>query len=355
MTTEGLSSTRYGFDDLREAMEFYFEQGWTDGLPVVPPAEKDVRSFLERTNRNADEVLGIVPVNNRAVTVEKVAINAVMAGCRPEYMPVVIAAVEAVLDPAFNLHTVTVSTSGRAVGLLINGPVRRALEFNSGLGLMGPGHRANATVGRAIRLIQINVCGATIGALDRSNLGHPGQYTMCIAEDEEFSAWEPFHVTQGYAREDSTVTAFACLSPLQITSRYGDRPEDILTSYADAMLGAGSPNQAEVLVIIPQQFMEHIKRVAWSRRQVQEFLYQAAQRPAREWARAGQISSADGEKLGEEPIHCCRSPEGFHVIPAGGNAGMEGAIIYLTTNTGAYRDNTPGTRTVIRKIETSRL
>ena len=286
---------------------------------------------------------------------EKVAINAVMAGCKPEYMPVVIAAVEAVLDDSFDLQTVTVSTSGRAVGLLINGPVRKKLGFNSGLGLLGPGHRANATVGRTIRLIQINVCGGTIGTLDRSNLGHPGQYTMCIAEDEEFSPWEPFHVKRGFAPDDSTVTAMSWMSPLQITSRYSDRPEDILVSYADAMSGAGQPNQADIVVIIPQQLMEHVKKAGWSRKRTQEFLYEKAKRPARDWARAGQLSHQDGERLGDQPVHCCRSPEGFHIIPAGGDAGMEGAIIYFTTTTGSYGDAPTGHRPVTRKIDTSKL
>ena len=354
MTSESLSSQQYGFDDLREAIEYYFEKGWTDGLPVVPPTENEVRAFLGYTGLCADHTFGVVPVNNRAVTVEKVAINAAMAGCKPEYMPAIVAAVEAIMDEAFNLQTVTVSTSGRAVGLLINGPVRDRLEFNSGLGIFGPGHRANATVGRAMRLIQINVCGASIGVLNRSSLGHPGQYTMCIAEDEEFSSWEPFHVTRGFAPGDSTVTAICSLSPLQITSRYSERPEDILASYADAML-AGAPNQEDMMVIIPRQFMSHIKKAGWSRRQAQECLYNASQRPAREWARAAQISPEDGAKLDEQPIHSCQSPEGYHIITAGGDAGMEGGIIFLTTNTAAYPGSPPGTRPVTRKIDMSRL
>ena len=350
MAIRALSSTQYGFPSLREAMESYFERGWTDGLPVVPPTEQDVRVFLEHTMLHPSDILGVVPVHNREVTVEKVAVNAAMAGCKPEYMPVVIAGVEAMMDEAFNIQTMTIATTGRAVMLLINGPVRSKLGFNSGLGLFGPGHRANATVGRAMRLIQINVCGGSPGVLNRSNLGHPGQYTMCIAEDEEFSSWDPFHLTRGFSREDSTVTAMASVSPVQVTSKYSERPEDILASYADGMRVI-APSQGEIMVIIPRQLMSHIKKAGWSYARVQEFLHGKARRPAREWAKVGQISLEEGDRLGDEPVPCCVSPQGFYIIPAGGDAGIEGAFLYASA--GAAPE--PDTRAVTRKIDTSKL
>jgi hypothetical protein len=350
MTIQKLTSQAQDFSSLREAIEYYFEQGWTDGLPVIPPTEEEVEEFLKYTSLGPGDSMGVVPVNNQEVAVEKVAINAAMAGCKPEYMPVVMAAVEAILDPAFNLHINTISTSGAAIMLIVNGPARRRLEFNTGTGLFGPGFRANATIGRAMRLIQINVCGAVAGVLNLASLGHPGQYTMCIAEDEEFSPWEPFQVTRGYSASDSTVTALGCFSPFQVINRYSDLPEGILTTYADAIMG-GPTDQAEIVLIVPRQFMTHIKRAGWPRRQVQEYLYQATQRPAREWARVGQMSPDDGENLGEELIHSCQSPEGFYIIPAGGSAGVEGA--FISTRSVRYRGSAQ--LAVTRKIDMSKL
>ena len=172
-------------------------------------------SIYAQTGRSPDEILGYVPVRQRRITVEKVAINAVMAGCLPEYMPVVLAAVEAMCDEGYNLHGSSASTGGSATLLIVNGPIAKELGINSGANLFGPGCRANATIGRALRLILMNVCGAIPGTLDRSTMGHPGKYTYCIAENEADSPWEPYHVEKGFAADTSTVTVLPALGPHQ--------------------------------------------------------------------------------------------------------------------------------------------
>src|SRR5437870_6036814 len=226
-----------------EAIETYFERGWTDGLPVVPATAEAVRRFLEAAGRRPDDVVLRESTRRRTITAEKIAINAVMAGCRPEYMPVLLAALEAMADPAFTLHGAITSTGGSATLLVVNGPIRKRLGFNAGGNVFGPGWRANATIGRAIRLITLNCLGALPGVLDRSTQGHPGKYTYCIAENEEESPWEPLHVERGFARDASAVTVFAAEGPHNALSHYGLTADAILVTIADTMacLGSFSP------------------------------------------------------------------------------------------------------------------
>src|SRR5919197_2080407 len=204
-----------------EAVEEYFDRGWTDGLRVVPATAEAVRPFLDVMNLDPADVVISEPVRRRTITAEQVAINAVLAGCRPDYMPVLVAALEAMSDPSFSLHGAITSTGGSAILVVVNGPIRQRLGFNSGTNVFGPGWRANATIGRAIRLITLNCLGAQPGVLDRSTQGHPGKYTYCIAEHEEASPWEPLHVERGFARETSTVTVFAAEGPHNVLSHYG--------------------------------------------------------------------------------------------------------------------------------------
>jgi hypothetical protein len=202
--------------DVVEAIEQCYALGWTDGLSVVPPTVERVNTFLEYVRRAPDEVLGTLPERRREITVGKVAANAVMAGCKPEYFPVVIAATEAMLDAAFNLIGPSSSQGSAAVLTIVNGPITRELGINCRNNLFGPGHRANATIGRAIRLILMNACASIPGLFDRSILGESAKYSYCIAENETETHWLPLHVERGFAHEQSTVTVFACWSPRQL-------------------------------------------------------------------------------------------------------------------------------------------
>jgi hypothetical protein len=179
-----------------DEFEIWFDKGVTDGLPVVPPTRERVERMLTGTGRARDELLGEMPPNYGRLTVEKAAINAVLAGCRPDYLPVVIAAAECACDPAFNLHGVSTSTHFAAL-IVVNGSIRTRIGLNSAFGVFGPGYRANATIGRALRLLMINVGGARPGEISMSTFGHPGRYTYCIGENEEASPWPPYHAGLG--------------------------------------------------------------------------------------------------------------------------------------------------------------
>ena len=186
--------------DVIEALERCYELGWTDGLPVVPPTDYRVREFVEASGRDAAETVGELPERRREISVGHVAANAVMAGCLPEYMPVVLTAAEAMLDPVFNLVGPSSSLGGAGILVIVNGPVAGELGINGRSNLFGPGNRANATIGRTIRLILMNACAAVPGLFDRSVIGHPGKYSYCIAEAEGETHWTPLHVERGLIR-----------------------------------------------------------------------------------------------------------------------------------------------------------
>jgi hypothetical protein len=186
-----LRSAHFEVGDPLEAIEAYFEKGWTDGLPVVPPTEKRIWAMLDAMGKQPDDILGKIPARARTITAEKLSINAVLAGCLPVYAPVLLAASEALCDPAFSAHGPTASTSGMGILTIVNGPLASQIGMNAGENLFGPGWRANATIGRALRLLLRNVCGSIPGVLDRSCFGHPGKFTYCIAEDEAHSPLDP--------------------------------------------------------------------------------------------------------------------------------------------------------------------
>ena len=231
-------TTSVHWDDALDAIEQCYRLGWTDGLPVVPPTEYRVSHFLEHVGLPASQVVGELPERRREVTVGKVAANAVMAGCLPEYLPVVLAATQAMLDPVFNLVGPSSSMGGAAILVIVNGPVARDLNINARNNLFGPGNRANATIGRAMRLILMNACAAVPGLFDRSVIGHPGKYTYCIAEAETETHWSPLHVERGYEPDQSAVTVFAAESPRQV--RATGQPEAILHAIADVASSLGT-------------------------------------------------------------------------------------------------------------------
>ena len=328
MSTQRLTSNRFDFDDATEAIEFYFDQGWTDGLPVVPPTEERVRRFLDHAQRAPSEIVGTEPTKGRVITAEKVAINAVMAGCLPEYFPVVLAAVEAISEPQFNLHAITVSTMGAAVLAIVNGPVVTELELNSGVSVFGPGHRANATIGRALRLVISNVTGAVSGVLDKATLGHAGKYTWCMAEAAELSPWGPLHVGRGLSADQSGVTVFAGLSPIQVSNHASNSPESILNSFTDGMFAAGYA-QSEIVVVLCPEHLGYIKSAGWSKTRLSETLFDITRRRKADWMRAGAMPMGpDAEDL-DEMVGVAASPESITVIVAGGAAGAFSAIIPL--------------------------
>lgn len=235
MTYTQFTSEIHEVADAIDANELYQRNGWTDGLPIVPPTEEAVARFLAAANLGAADVIGVEPVRRRTITAEKVAIAAVMAGCLPDYMPVVAAIMKAMCQPEHALHGSTASTGGSAPFIIVNGPIRLALGMNTTHNALANACRANATIGRSIRLILINVLGGVPSQLDRSTLGQPGKFTFCVAEDEEDSPWLPLSVERGIPVGTSAVTALQVESPHQIMNEWTHNPKEILDTYTAAM------------------------------------------------------------------------------------------------------------------------
>ena len=260
-------------DDLWAVNAFFEEKGWSDGLPIIPPTEERVGQMLAAVNRNPQDVIGVVPPRWAPATVEKIAINAVMAGCLPQYMPVLIAASEALADPRLNLYALQATTGGPAIMLIVNGPIRKQLNINGGSNALGEGWRANATIGRCIRLIQRNIGGSYPGTTCKATLGWPGKYSLCIAENEEASPWVPLHVERGFAANTSTVTVISADSCVRASDLDSSKAEGVLINFAQKMNGPSGPEA--IMVICP----EHAKIVAddgFSKQDVKKFIWERA-------------------------------------------------------------------------------
>jgi hypothetical protein len=322
-----------------EAMELFAANGWTDGLPVVPPTPDMLRAFLETVDQSQDEVLLAVEENRRSVTVELAAVNAVMAGCRPEMFPVVVAAVEGWADERWGrgdrtyFYSSNTSTGGSAPLALVNGPIRSQIGLNSGVNIYGPGTRANATIGRALRLILINALGFASGVLDNATQGHPGKFSFCIAENEEDSPWEPLHVERGFSASDSTVLTFAGRGPEAVDNRLASGGEAILYSIADTMsrLGSMMGLGGATLVVMGPEHAHTLSAQGWSKADVKRFLYDNFKRSFPDLQRAG-FSPRSGTPRtimvdGVEHLHGCRGPEDVIIVVAGGrNAGVSSVV-----------------------------
>ncbi len=334
-TTTG-DTTTVQWDSALEAIERCYELGWTDGLPVVPPTEQRVGEFIERSGRPAGEVVGELPERRREITVNKVAANAVMAGCLPEYMPVVLAATEAMLEPVFNLVGPSSSMGGSAILSIINGPVTKELNINSRNNLFGPGNRANATIGRAIRLILMNACAAIPGVFDRSVIGHPGKFTYCIAEAETETHWAPLHVERGFRADQSTVTVFAGEAPRQI--RAVGHPEPILHAIADVASSLGSNmstsgsvgdtgigvRQGQIVVTIAGN---SILWKDWTKAQVREYIHSRTQRSVAD-LKAAMVLNGDPEPGDEDSmVSLIPEPDDILLIFAGGEESNMSSVI----------------------------
>src|SRR5881628_2231093 len=322
-----LTSKRYRVDDV-DAGEFCFQQGWTDGLPVVPPTEDRVTMMLAAGHLDPKQEIAYITNRSVSVTAEKVAINAVMAGCRPEYIPVVVAAVQGIGYPAFGYHGPGTSTGGAAVLMIVNGPITRELDINSGDNLFGPGWRANLSIGRALRLVMRNVCGSLPGLLDRGTLGHPGKLSYVIAENEAESPWTPLHVERGFQPSQSTVTVMAAESPHQSYNQLSNTPEGVLTTVADAMrLGGSAGRQPQYAVIIAGEHMRTIAQGGWGKKEIRQFLFEHTQNSHAHLKRTNRLPGAiqPGDETKLRPL--VASADDILVVAAGGRAGAFSAFI----------------------------
>jgi hypothetical protein len=324
-----LRSRRVHLGELEDELEAMWDRGWTDGFPVVPPTEGRVLAMLEGTTRAPDEVVAVVPPTLAPATVEKVAINAVMAGCRPEYLPVVLAAVEAVCTDEFNMHGVLATTWFVGPVLVVNGPVARAIGMNSGINALGQGNRANATIGRALQLVVRNVGGGRPGGVDRATLGTPGKYSFCFAEDEAGSPWESLAVERGVAPDVSAVTAFAGFGVRAVGDERSRTPESLAGSLA---VGLRSGNHrlvfgSDALLVISPDHGRVFRQAGWSRARLRQEFSDLLTLPTAELLRRvgaiddGTVRGPVGERL--------PAPRdgGLLLAYAGGGAGLFSGII----------------------------
>jgi hypothetical protein len=323
-----LTSKVYDVEDFAAAQELYHSNGWTDGLPVVPPTEAAVEACLEWAGMAPDQLLGIEPVRELPITAEKLAINAVMAGCLPMHFPVVATAWQAAMKDEFLLHGVTSSTGGCAVLVIINGPIRLEIGSSSTFNVLGNSDRATATIGRAMRLALINLMDVRPGTIDRSTLGHPGKYSYCLSEDEEDTTWAPLSVVRGMPAGASAVTVMAAMAPRQIMNEWTTDPKEILETFAAEM----RTNQltysiygGNYAIIIPKQLRDHIQAAGWSKTDIAEFLFDRARVRRGEWADVGKGSVVRDRANKVHPA--LQSPEDLLVVAAGGPAGGFGAVI----------------------------
>ena len=310
-----------------DEVELMFERGWTDGLPVVAPTRERVDAMLGGCD--AHESLGEIPPAMGVATLERVAACAVLAGCRPEYFPVVLAAVRAALEPAFNLGGQAVTTQPAGQLVIVNGPVREAIGLNGGMGALGPGWRANMTIGRALRLVISLTGGGYPGRLDRSTLGNPGKVGLCVAEDEEASPWEPLHVERGFAAERSVVTVVGCDAPLSISDHRSMTPEELARVLGWAAASTWSPTWwplggLSVFLICPEH-AEMFRAAGWSKRRLREELFSAVRLPAAQlrWGETTPIVQRAGDG---DWVSKWNSPEDIVLLVAGGEAGRYSAV-----------------------------
>jgi hypothetical protein len=308
--------------DAAEQIELCYARGWTDGLPVVPATRGLVDAMLRSSGLRSETVVADFPSRNAAVTAEKIAINAVMAGCKPDYMPVVVAAVKALASPELVLHHVASGLSGSTIVVLVNGPIARKLGINASNNVFGPGVRANATIGRTLRLILMNCLCYTPGVSDRATMGTPGKYSCCIAENEEDHPWEPWHVECGFKPHESTVTLVAASSMLQVWN-YGS-PEQLLTCVADALSFLGSIailDQSPGAVIFGGEHTELLRANGWTKARIREVVVAHTGRRIADLKKAGRVDGAVTSEDFANLHYAMDTPQELMLVCAGSSIG----------------------------------
>lgn len=346
-----LLSRRISLASLEDEIEALYDRGFSDGLPLVPPTLERVLAMLEGTSRKPEEVVAVVPPDLVPCTVEKVAINAVMAGCRPEYLPIVLASVEAACTDAFNMHGLLATTMSVGPVLVVNGPIRRSLGMNSSINCLGQGNRANATIGRALQLVVRNVGGGRPGEVDRAVFGNPGKLGFCFAEDEEGSPWTPLSTDLGVEAGTNAVTVFPGEGPRTIVDQLSRDPESLVRSFAVNMRALYHPKLVMAFDCLLGVSPEHARVFAeagWDKKKLLERLHEELLLPTSELVRgAGGIAEGVPSGIDAERLPKFR-PGGILVVYCGGSAGLFSIMI------GGWLGGAAGSEPVIRTIESFR-
>lgn len=344
-----LASRRIEIDAEAEEMEACYTRGWTDGLPVVPPTEVRVARMLQGTSRPPDAVIGVIPPNMAALTVEKAAVNAVLAGCRPEYLPIVLAAVEAACMEDFCMHGLLATTYFSSPVAVVNGPLARAVGMNSAVNVFGQGNRANAAIGRALQLIIQNVGGGRPGEVDRATFGTPAKYGFCFAEDEAGSPWEPLSVERGFSPDASTVTLFAGGEVHGVFDQLSRTPESLTQTYADCLRRVAHPKipmAADAMLVVSPEHGRVFREAGWTKADLKQALDDLLQIPGSELVRGARgIAEGVPEDFAASTLPKFR-PGGLDIVHAGGQAGLFSAVI-----AGWVASGRRGSQSVTREIQ----
>jgi hypothetical protein len=316
-------------DSLESVNSFFYDRGWTDGLPIIPPTEYRVKNMLSCIKKRADQVVGKIPPRNGVATFEKIAINAVMAGCLPDFMPIVITAIEAMLEKEFNLYGIQTTTNPVAPLILINGPIIKEVAINSKYNALGQGTKANATIGRAIRLVLLNIGGATPGEIDKATIGQPGKYSLCIAENEEQNPWDPLHLERGFDNSTSTVTVFAAESLSNVNDHNSTDAKGLINTFASAMMSQGTNNillqRGEILMVISPEHAMTIFNNGLSKEDIKEWIFQKARVPYDSFNKTQQIARfADFETGDLIPVVTAKDKV---VVVVAGGAGKHSVFV----------------------------
>ncbi len=326
-----LHSRRLQLAALEDEMELAFERGWSDGLPVVPPTEARVLRMLEGTTRDPQEIVAIVPPDLVPVTVEKVAINAVLAGCKPEYLPVVLAAVEAACTDEFNIHGLLCTTYFSGPVVIVNGPITKRIGMNSGVNCLGQGNRANSTIGRALQLVVRNIGGGEPGGIDRAALGSPGKLGWCFAEDEDGSPWESLATERGFAPGTSTVSLFPGHGPSSVVDQISRRPESLVRTFAAKLRAVNNTKLVGgmgVVMVITPEHARVFSDAGWDKSRLRDELLGLLQIDGAELVRgAGGIDEGVPAEIALGRTLPKFRAEDLTFVHAGGRAGMFSAII----------------------------
>ena len=324
--------------DVGGAIEYCYEQGWTDGLPVVPPEPGCVEAMLSMEGRGPETIIASHATTGRECSVLAAAVNAVMAGCRPEYFPVVVAALEAMNEHDYHFYASSASTGGAAPLLIVSGPVVEDIGMNAAGNVFGPGNRANATIGRAIRLVIMNVFELVPGLSDLSTQGHPGKYSFCIAERADRNPWPALNEELGYPKEVSSVTVFAGAGLCNVENHRGNTPEQVLDCFADAMANLGCLSSGQAVIVLSPEHALVASRSGWTKEDVRRYLYAHARRPLHDMQRVGKYIDArrggtsastelDAHRIVDGHVHRGRGADDILITVAGGDAGAHSAFI----------------------------
>ncbi len=343
-----LQSRRVEIGGEEDPIEACYARGWSDGLPVVPPTPERVERMLSGTRRDRAELVAVVPPDYAECTVEKVAISAVMAGCLPEYLPVVMAAVEAVCTDEFNIHGLAATTMAVGPVVIVNGPIRQRIGMNSGINALGQGNRANATIGRALQLVVRNVGGARPGGVDRATLGNPGKYTLCFAENEEDSPWDSLAQERGVEAEASAVTVFGADAPHLVIDQLSRTPESLAISLAGTLRALANAKLVlgfDAFIVIGPEHARVFSDGGWSKARLRQELLEILTMPAADLVRgAGGCAEGLPESFSSEEV-CKFGNDALWFVHAGGRAGMFSAVM------GGWARGPRGSMPVTREVK----